>query len=252
MERMMTRRQVALLMATGAAGLIFGGCAKPTDAPQEETGADEPAINASEAVAPEAAQVAESAPPVENALVVYYSLPEATSAADITQEGENSTVTIGGEVLGNVQYLAQLIAEQTGGELARIEAVAPYPIDDHQQLIAQAQEELDSKFRPEITGAPTQEQIDAADIIFLGYPIWWADLPTPMYAMLESIDLSGKTIIPFTCHGGSGFASTRETIGQLQPGADIRGSDGFSVSRNVVADSAKDVTNWLDGLVFEE
>lgn len=253
MERMMTRRQVALLMAAGAASLVFGGCAKSEEAPQEEAAAvSEPVAQTNEAAAPEEAQPASSSLATGSALVVYYSLPEATSVDNMTQEGENSTVTIGGEVLGNVQYLAQLIAEQTGGQLARIEAVAPYPISDHQQLIAQAQEELDSGFRPEITGAPTQEQIEAADVIFLGYPIWWADLPTPMYTMLESIDLSGKTVIPFTCHGGSGFASTRETLGQLQPGADIQSSDGFSVSRNVVADSAEDVADWLNGLGFEE
>ena len=184
-------------------------------------------------------------------MVLYYSLPEATSIQNMTQEGENSTVTVDGEVLGNVQYLAGIIAQQTGGEEMRIEAVNPYPITDHQQLIDQAQQELNSNFRPEIIGAPTQEQIGAADVIFLGYPIWWADLPTPMYAFLESADLAGKTVIPFTCHGGSGFATTRETIAELQPGADVRNSDGFSVSRNVVADSAEDVSGWLDGLGYQ-
>lgn len=235
MDMLLTRRQAVALFAAGAASLILSGCTSQTNA--SHTTEDTPSEAASSAGASSG-----------NVLVVYYSLPEATSAANMTREGENSTVTINGEVLGNVQYLAQLIAEQTDGNLVRIEAVDPYPIEDHQALIDQAKDELDSGFRPEISGTPTPEQIEAADTIFIGYPIWWSDLPTPVYTLLESIDLSGKTVIPFTCHGGSGFSSTRATLAELQPDATIRSADGFSVSRDVVAESADDVTEWLGGL----
>lgn len=234
MNMLLTRRQVVALFAAGAASLILSGCTSQTDA--SRTADTSPETTSS------------TTNPAGNVLVVYYSLPEATSVADMTREGKNSTVTINGEVLGNVQYLAQLIAEQTDGKLVRVEAVDPYPVEDHQALIDQAKDELDSNFRPEITGAPTREQIEAANTIFIGYPIWWSDLPTPVYSLLESIDLSGKTVIPFTCHGGSGFSSTRSTLAELQPNATIRSADGFSVSRDVVAESADDVTEWLEGL----
>ena len=45
-------------------------------------------------------------------------------------------------------------------------------------------------------------------MIFLGYPNWNVDLPMPLYTFLEQYDFSGKTIIPFTVHGGSGFSRT--------------------------------------------
>lgn len=234
MDMLLTRRQAVALFAAGAASLILSGCTSQTDASRTADISSETASSTTDSSG--------------NVLVLYYSLPEATSVANMTREGENSTVTINGEVLGNVQYLAQLIAEQTDGNLVRIEAVDPYPIEDHQALIDQAKDELDSGFRPEISGIPTPEQIEAADTIFIGYPIWWSDLPTPVYTLLESIDLSGKTIIPFTCHGGSGFSSTRATLAELQPDATIKSADGFSVSRDVVAESADDVTEWLGGL----
>lgn len=54
--------------------------------------------------------------------------------------------------------------------------------------------------------AEQMENLDSYDIVFLGYPNWNADLPMPLYTLLEQTDLSGKTIVPFTTHGGSGFS----------------------------------------------
>lgn len=77
-------------------------------------------------------------------------------------------------------------------------------------------------------------------MIFLGYPNWNADLPMPLYTFLEQYDFSGKTIIPFTTHGGSGFSRTVQTISEMQPGATVV-SDGLSISRNSVAGAESDV-----------
>lgn len=62
-------------------------------------------------------------------LVVYFSVPETDDPHGMTQEEENSTVVIDGKVLGNTQYVAQLIRDMTGGDLFRIEPVRPYPLD---------------------------------------------------------------------------------------------------------------------------
>ena len=87
------------------------------------------------------------------------------------------------------------------------------------------------------------------DIIFLGFPNWNADLPMPLYTFLEEYDFGGKTIIPFTVHGGSGFSRTIQTIAGLQLDADVI-TDGLAISRNNVSDAESDVTEWLDGLNF--
>ena len=250
LARRITRRQALLAMASGAAVLMLGGCAQSgVQRPAEQAtppAADAISDGSSESAAPASSAVS------DKPLIIYFSLPEATSAEEMTPEGENSTVTIDGEVLGNVQYLAQLVAGRTGGKLARVETVEPYDVSDHEALIAYAQRELNSGSRPELqaSGIPTPEDIASASAVFLGYPIWWADLPTPYYTLLESIDLAGKTVIPFVCHGGSGFAGTRETIAELQPDADVRAGDGYSVSRNAVADSAPEVERWLEGLGY--
>ena len=66
----------------------------------------------------------------------------------------------------------------------------------------------------------------------------------PLYTFLEEYDFSGKTIIPFTVHGGSGFSRTIQTIQDLQPGTAVA-EDGLSISRNSVADAQNDVIEWV-------
>ena len=91
------------------------------------------------------------------------------------------------------------------------------------------------------------EDLSRYDVVFLGYPNWNADLPMPLYTFLESVDLSGKTILPFTVHGGSGFSRTISTIQELQPGATVI-EDGLSISRNSVAEAQSAVAEWMQGL----
>ena len=90
--------------------------------------------------------------------------------------------------------------------------------------------------------------IRSKDTIFIGYPIWWGDLPQPLYTFLETYDFSGKTIILFCVHGGSGLAGTMSTISGLQPDANVL-SQAYTVSRNSVANVAQDdINTWIDSL----
>lgn len=176
-----------------------------------------------------------------NILIAYFGVPE-TDGTD-TEAGA-SRVASGGEVLGNNQYIAQMIQQETGGDLFEIETVQKYP-GTHEELLEFAYEELQDDARPELS---TQiENLDDYDTIFLGYPNWNADLPMPLYTFLEEYDLSGKTIIPFTTHGGSGFAGTIQTIESLQPNATVN-ENGLSISRNSVADAKSDVVDWVNDL----
>ena len=126
----------------------------------------------------------------------------------------------------------------------RIETVQEYPTT-HEPLLEFAHNEGNEGARPELSSELTG--LENYDIIFLGYPIWNADLPMPLYTFLESYDFSGKTIIPFTVHGGSGFAGTIQTIAELEPDATVV-EEGLSISRNSVSDAQSDVTDWLENL----
>ncbi len=174
-------------------------------------------------------------------LVVYFSMPETTEPENMSREEELSTVVIDGEVLGNTQYVAYIIAENTGADIFRIEPVTPYPLD-HSELEDIAQKEQAENFRPEIAGAV--KNIEQYDTIFFGFPNWYYDMPMIMYSFLDQNDLAGKTVVPFVTSGASGFSDSINTIKEMEPDADVV-TDGLSILRNVVQDSEADIIEWL-------
>ena len=208
----------------------------PTTEP-EDSSAEENAVGGTESK--ETADTAQAGG--SNILIAYFSVME-TDGVD-TVAGA-SRVAVNGEVLGNNEYIAQIIQRETGGELFAIETVQEYPTT-HDPLLEFAYNEKADNARPEL--AAQIENPDNYNVIFLGYPNWNADLPMPLYTFLEEYDFSGKTIIPFTTHGGSGFSRTMQTISELQPGATVI-SDGLSISRNSVSGAESDVAAWVNGL----
>lgn len=180
------------------------------------------------------------------ALVVYFSMPETTEPDNMTQDEEQSTVIIDGEVLGNTQYVAYVIQKNTGADIFRIEPETPYPTD-HDTLVDLAAEEQDNNARPALKSAI--ENLDQYDTVFVGYPNWWGDMPMILYSFFDEHDFSGKTIVPFNTHGGSGFSDSISTIAELEPEAAVN-EDGFTESRNNVQDAEPDIIAWLENLGY--
>lgn len=152
---------------------------------------------------------------------------------------------------GNTHIIADMIAEQTGSDTFEISTVTPYP-DDYDECTDIAQQEQNENARPEL--AESLDNLEDYDVIFIGYPIWWGDMPMAVYTFLESYDFSGKTIVPFCTHEGSGLSSTQESIAAICPDAEIL--DGLAI-RGSVAQNSQDeaneaVTEWLRQMGFIE
>ena len=92
--------------------------------------------------------------------------------------------------------------------------------------------------------------MDAYDTVYLGYPIWYGDMPMAVYTFLESYDWNGKTIIPFSTHAGSGLAGTESRIASACSGAELR--DGFTISGQTAQNdrdtTRRSVLEWLDSI----
>ena len=179
-------------------------------------------------------------------LVVYFSMPETDKAENMTEAEEDSTIVVGGKVLGNVQYFAQVIQNATGADIFRIEPKTPYTTN-HRELVDLARLEQRRNARPELKSSV--DGLGQYDTVFLGYPTWWADLPMVLYTFLETNDLSGKTVIPFNVHGGSGFAGTPRTIAKIQPNAKVL-RNGLSIDRDRMDGSEAAILRWLGELGY--
>ena len=112
---------------------------------------------------------------------------------------------------GNTRILAEMIAEATGADTFEIKPAKPYPKEYTPATEAAKKEKLENA-RPEIVG--TMPDVSKYDVIFLGYPIWWGDLPMPCYTFFDKVKLEGKSVAPFCTHEGSGLSDTDRYIAE--------------------------------------
>lgn len=173
-------------------------------------------------------------------LIAYFTAAE-NSGVDAVSSA--SYTTINGTAVGRLRAVADMIQENTDGDLFSIQTSVVYPADGG-ELIDYAAEEQDENARPELTSHI--ENLDQYDTIFVGFPTWWYDMPQVLYSFFDEYDFSGKTIIPFNVHNGSRFSGTIDIIKELEPDATVI-EDGFTVSERDVAEASEDVAEWLNG-----
>ena len=145
---------------------------------------------------------------------------------------------------GNTQILAEFMVQELKSDSFHIQTLTPYP-KNYRECTNVASEERKNNARPKLAGSIPN--VGEYDIIFLGCPIWWGDLPMAMYTFLETSDFSGKTIIPFCTHEGSGESGTARRIQSACPKATVL--KAFSMrgqTAQKMADVAKrDSLKWL-------
>ena len=162
-------------------------------------------------------------------LIVYYS-----------RKGENYwNGAIKNLQKGNTARVAEFIQKAVGGDLFAVETVKPYS-DDYYKCIEEAKAELRANARPEIKGYV--EDISKYDIIFVGYPNWWGQMPMCMCTFLEHYDLAGKKIVPFCTNEGSGMGSSEKQLKEICKGASV--AAGLSVHGAEAEQSEAKVSAW--------
>ena len=168
-------------------------------------------------------------------LVVYFS-----------RTGENYNV--GNVEVGNTAMVASYIKEYLKADSFEIVPIDKYP-DNYDECTELAQKEKNDNARPKIEGKI--DNFDSYDTVFVGYPIWWGDLPMIMYTFMEEYDFDGKKVIPFNTHEGSGDSGTYKTIKEKLPNADVN-TKGLALEGKVARseDGKQQTIDWLKGLGY--
>ena len=170
-------------------------------------------------------------------LIVYFS-----------RTGEQYTVGVIDK--GNTAIVAEMIAEETGADMFEV-----LPVDDHypmtyKELTDVAKKEQNDKARPAYAGE--LPDLSGYDTVFIGAPVWWGDWPMIMYTVFENIDFSGKKLVPFSTHEGSGLSGFDKKLASACPDAEVL--DGLAVRGNDAQnrqDSVREtVQDWLSGLGY--
>jgi flavodoxin len=147
--------------------------------------------------------------------------------------------------VGNTEVVASMIQKIAGGDMFHIESVTGYP-KDYTETTEVAKNELRTKARPKLTRKVTN--IEAYDVIFLGYPNWWGTMPMPVYTFLESYDFSGKKIVPFCTHEGSGMGHSEKDIAKACPKSIVL--EGIAIHGTSARAAGSEVTSWIDKLII--
>lgn len=142
---------------------------------------------------------------------------------------------------GTTETLAKAIHEKTGGDLVEIIPTEPYS-EVYNECTARAQREISADARPEIM--TRINNIDQYKTIILGYPIWWNTVPPVVRTFLDSYNLSGKTIMPFCTHGGSGISGSMTKLKEL--------CSDSNVTVGLDSSSAASIDKWLDDTGFHK
>ncbi|MDG4825182.1 flavodoxin [Asanoa sp. WMMD1127] len=142
--------------------------------------------------------------------------------------------------VGNTQRVADLIARLIRCDVHRIEAAEPYP-DAYDPTVARNVREQEDDARPAI--ANPLPAVEPYDTVLLGSPIWNVRAPMIMSTFTEALDLSGKTLHPFTTHAMSGLGRTERDYATSCPGATL--GEGLAVRGEEVTAAQPDVEAWL-------
>lgn len=175
----------------------------------------------------------------EKILIAYFS-----------RAGENYNV--GNVDIGNTAMMASYMVDYLDDNY-EVDTYEIIPVnkysDDYDEATEQAQAEQSENARPEIENS--LNNIDDYDTIFIGYPIWWSDMPMIVYTFLESYDFSGKTVIPFNTHEGSGDSGTYEEIRDKLSSANVN-INGLAIRGSVARteEGRSQTVSWLEGLGY--
>ena len=172
-------------------------------------------------------QTTASARSDQRVLVVYFS------------RADENTGGVGYIEKGNTKIIAEMIAERMHGDLFEIKTVKPYP-KEYRPATEAAKQEKEENARPEIVGE--LPDLSKYDVVFLGYPIWWSDMPMPVYTFLDRENFAGKIILPFCTHEGSGLSDTQRSIADVTK-ADVR--EGFALQGHIAQKSPEEARTAL-------
>ena len=155
--------------------------------------------------------------------------------------------------VGNTATIAQWIQKHVGCEMIAIELDEPYP-DAYFETLKAVGKERKEKTERAIKPITVPED---CDIIFLGAPIWYGTHALPMATFLKSHPFAGKTLIPFSTHGGGGAPLVESDLKAACPEATVlkgftaRGSNQIERRLNIGVTShhtEDDVVAWLNSL----
>ena len=140
---------------------------------------------------------------------------------------------------GMTAGVSERLAQAIGAPIYEIKPEVPYTkadLDWTNKNSRSTVEMEDKSCRPAL--ADTQAPVADANIIFVGYPVWWYREPSIIDSFLEAYDFSGKAIVLFATSGSSDIGQEAPVRASQIAKTEVKASRRFS--SNASTDELKD------------
>ena len=163
-----------------------------------------------------------------------------------TSNQSGKTLVVYYSATGNTKAVAEMIAEETNGDLFEIEPKDSYSDEDldwtdSNSRVAREYENEDERHVELVSS--TVDNWEDYDTIFVGYPIWWGIAAWPVNTFIENNDFTDKTVVPFCTSASSGLGQSGELLAKEAGDGDWQEGQRFSSST-----SNSEVQEWLNEL----
>ena len=163
-----------------------------------------------------------------------------------TSNQSGKTLVVYYSATGNTKAVAEMIAEETNGDLFEIEPKDSYSEDDldwtdSNSRVTREYENEDERHVELVSS--TVDNWEDYDTVFLGYPIWWGIAAWPVNTFIENNDFTDKTVVPFCTSASSGLGQSGELLAKEAGDGDWQEGQRFSSST-----SNSEVQEWLNEL----
>ena len=182
----------------------------------------------------------------------------ATAESDVTENEEealqdNENTEKSSKVLvayysatGNTKAAAETIADAADGELFELQPAEAYTTEDLDYNDPESRvckEHEDPDLQDVKLEEVTPESFPNADVVFLGYPIWWGEAAWPVNEFVKENDFTGKTVIPFCTSASSSLGDSGENLAEMAGTGEWQ--EGKRFSSGV---SEEEIQNWIGSL----
>ena len=159
---------------------------------------------------------------------------------ELTEREDANTLVIYFSTNDTVKAVALVAADELAADVFEIIPEQPYSEADLAYYTDGRcdREQADDSARPGIAAWP--DSLEQYDTVLLGYPIWHGQAPRIIYTLVEGIDLSGKTVVPFCTSASSPAGSSAENLRKLTDGS----ANWLNVWRVDNHSTAEDVRAW--------
>ncbi len=140
---------------------------------------------------------------------------------------------------GVTAKLARRLADAIEAPVYEIKPAVPYTRADLDWTNKQSRstvEMQDKDCRPAL--ADTDAPVAEADVVFVGYPVWWYREPSIIDSFLAAYDFTGKKIVLFATSGGSDIGREAPTRAAEITRAEVVPGRRFPANASVDALSA--------------